>query len=292
MTTIISSPNSDILPTVGYVAALLSVLIPTIIFFSPVTAKGAETASVGSDFYYTFNVPGTLMEAGSMTLSSSPYFYLNSGGKLLIEGDIGTTATNELSEEDPFYSLYKTANSLDTDGGHYPQNIFRLLTRSQWHNAISEMAFKITSQNFSDSPNRDGHNGVLLMTRYQDSDNLYYAGIRNDGLAVIKKKIDGVYHTLATVQIFGTPGKYDRYTKPSLLPFEQWTRMKVATYNLNDGSVRIRLWLDRENDGSYVSILAADDNGVGGAPIKEAGHSGIRTDFMDVTFDNWRLRSI
>jgi len=127
------------------------------------------------------------------------------------------------------------------------------------------------------------------MSRYSDQYNLYYAGIRNDGEAIIKKKVNGSYYTLASVQIFGVKGQYDRTTTPSLLPKMKWMRMKVQVTDQKDGSVKIRLLLDRENDGSFVSILSAVDQGVGGEPLHKAGYAGIRTDFMDVEFDNYRV---
>jgi hypothetical protein len=264
-----------------------------LIFFGGIeTARAGTAAKVGTDFLYTFKVPGVLDEVGSMDHSSSPFFYLNSGGKLVIEKGIGKTIQGNLVKNDTMHTLYAKSNSLDTDSGYHPQNLLRLLTRSAWGDTRTQVAFRITGQNYSDSPNRDGHNGVLIMNRYQDGDNLYYAGIRNDGEAVIKKKIGGTYHTLASVQIFGKEGQYDRDDRPSLLPISKWMRLKTEVFNQSDGSVRIRLFLDRENDGSFVSILAADDKGVGGAPLRGKGYGGIRSDFMDIEFDNLRLTAI
>src|SRR3989344_4564697 len=268
----------------------LVLLLAAALFVGLPGVAGATTAaSVGSDFYYNFNSSGTLNESGSMDESNSPYFYLNSGGQFLIEGGVGKTIQDELAESTQTYLLYALSNALDTDGGHQPQNLFRLLTRSKWEDASNKVSWRITDLNLSSSPNRDGHNGILLFSRYQDQDNLYYAGVRSDGSAIIKKKIGGTYYTLASVQGFGTKGKYDRDTTPSLLPLERWTGMKLETYNLKNGGVRLRLLLDRENDGSFVSILSADDTGLNGNAFTEAGYSGIRTDFMDVEFDNYRL---
>jgi len=269
--------------------SLMLLLMATLFVGLPSVADATTAANVGNDFYYTFNSSGTLNESGDMNESSSPYFYLNSGGQFLIDGGVGKTIQGKLAESDPTFLLYALSNILDTDGGHQPQNIFRLLTRSEWKDAVNKVSWRITDLNLSDSPNRDGHNGILLFSRYQDQDNLYYAGVRSDGSAIIKKKVGGTYYTLASVQIFGTKGKYDRDNTPSLLPLDKWTGMKLETYNLKNGAVRLRLLLDRENDGSFVSILSADDNGVGGQAFVEAGHSGIRTDFMDVEFDNYRL---
>ena len=274
---------------------VLLVLISIALFFSNFLfginkAKASQAASVSGDFRYSFNSPGTLLETGSMGESSSPYFWVNSGAKLVIgkEGS-GGTVSGKLPISDPFRVLYSSNNALDTESGYHPQNIFRLLTRSIWGDLEQELTFRITNQNLADSPNREGHNGILLMSRYSDQYNLYYAGIRNDGEAIIKKKVNGSYYTLASVQIFGVKGQYDRTTTPSLLPKMKWMRMKVQVTDQKDGSVKIRLLLDRENDGSFVSILSAVDQGVGGEPLHKAGYAGIRTDFMDVEFDNYRV---
>src|SRR3989344_3899525 len=40
---------------------------------------------------YTFNVPGILEETASEKESSSPYFWLSSGGKLMIADGVGRT---------------------------------------------------------------------------------------------------------------------------------------------------------------------------------------------------------
>ncbi|MEX0919305.1 MAG: hypothetical protein WDZ64_00965 [Parcubacteria group bacterium] len=276
-------------------AVLLSstvlVVLGFILAFDIKSAEAVDARPVSSDFRYTFNSEGVLLETGSMGESSSPYFWLNSGGKFIIKDGIGQTISGKLSSSDPFRVLYERSNSLDTEDGYRPQNIFRFLTRSEWGNAEQEMSFRITAQNFANSPNRDGHNGVLLINRYQDSNNLYYAGIRNDGQAVIKKKINGTYHTLATVQIFGVKGKYNRNSLPTLLPYSAWMRMKTQVINQSDGSVYIRLLIDRENDGSFVSILSARDHGTGGTPLREDGYAGIRTDFMDVEFGKYNIKA-
>lgn len=246
----------------------------------------------GKEMLYTFDQSGTLDEAGSMSESSSPYFWINSGGSLAIRNGVGETIQGALSGDSIWHTLYAAANALDTENGAYPQSLFRLVTKSTWGDLEESISFRITNQHMTDSPNRDGHNGVLLFGRYQNGDNLYYAGVRDDGQATIKKKINGTYHTLASAQIFGTSGKYDRHNTPTLLPINKWTGLKMTIENAWDGSVLVRLLLDRENDGSFVSILSARDSGTGGAPLRTTAHAGIRTDFKDVQFENYRLRSI
>lgn len=251
-----------------------------------------RTAPVVSPFLYTFNARGILQEAPRMAESTSSYWWLNSGGELHTGAGVGNTMQGEAPLLNRWRIAYALSNSVDTDGGAHPQNIFRLVSRSSWEDVSIELPFRIAKHNFSDSPNRNASNGVLLMGRYVDGDNLYYAGIRDDGYAIIKKKIGGTYHTLAAVQLFGTPGKYDRETTPSLLPTGSWMRIKMTIQNAWDGSVLIRLYLDRKNDGTYVSVLSARDRGISGSPLRESSHVGIRTDFKDVEFGSIRIEKI
>jgi hypothetical protein len=246
-------------------------------------ARAAATATVSSPFIYNFSVAGSLAETGSMQNSSSPYFWLNSGGRFTLKEGTGRTVSGALSANDPWRLAYNLANALDTDDGYHPQNLFRLLTRSSWRNAETKLSFRINGTNLTSTPNRDGYSGVLLFSRYTNEDNLYYAGLRQDGSAVIKKKRNGSYSTLGSAQVFGTASAYDRDTNPNLIPQHAWMRLKLRTFNQPDGSVTIDLYLDRENDGSYAKVLSATD---WTGALRDSGHVGVRTDYMDVEFDS------
>ena len=272
-------PLSALATLVGALA--LAVIIPNI----------AHAAAVPGHYLYNFNVAGVLNEAGSNETSTSKYWWVNSGAKLIIGNGTGKTVQGNLPANDYWRLLYARTNPLDTDNGYHPQNIFRLISKQSWGAATHEMAFRINKLNNSSSPNRDGHNGVLFFARYQDGNNLYYAGVRSDGAAVLKKKIGGSYYTLAQTQVFGTKGSYNRTTNPSLLPQNTWVRMKLEAKNNTNGSVSLALLIDKENDGTFTPAVSATDSGTGGAPIK-TGRSGIRTDFMDVEFDNFRVRDL
>jgi hypothetical protein len=240
---------------------------------------------------YSFSSKGTLQEAPTLKESSSPYFWLNSGGELKIEEGLGKTQRGALSFSNRWRVRYASANSLDTDGGRFPQNIFRLLTKTSWENNEQTVAFKIVGVNMTDTPNRGEWSGVLLMSRYLDEDNLYYAGLRQDGHAVIKKKIGGVYHTLVEKPIFSSDATYERSAVPNLIPGGTWMGMRVTTTNTQSG-VRVDLSLDRENDGSFQSLLSTEDQGVGGAPLRDAGLNGIRGDFFDLEFDSYTIKPL
>ena len=124
------------------------------------------------------------------------------------------------------------------------------------------------------------------MSRYQDSNNLYYLGIRVDGNAIIKKKINGVYYTLTSKKIF--PGTYNSLTNPNLLPHDLWIGLKARVVNEN-GFVRIQLYMDKDRTGTWTLIAETLDNGAQGKPLLNEGYAGIRTDFMDVLFDDFQL---
>lgn len=281
------------LSTQNIILSGLMVIISGVLFTAPGLAPRAEAAEarkVSSPFLYTFNVDGILHETGSMSESSSPYFWLNSGGKLLIKNGTGSTILGALSSSDRWAKLYKSSSSVDTDQGKYPQNLFRLLTRSKWNNASQEIRFKIDSVNKTNTPNRDGYSGILLMSRYLDGNNLYYAGVRMDGGAVIKKKYNGKYYTLASKkQVF--PGTYNKSSNPNLIPEDKWMRLKSDARTQSDGSVIITLSLDRGN-GKFETLLTVKDTKAnGGGTLTKDGYMGFRTDYMDVIFDNYRIQS-
>lgn len=242
-------------------------------------------------FIYSFNVDGVLEESESPTRSRSPYWWLDSGGRLAIKNGIGETIQWSLDLLDPWYIEYRLTNPEDTDKGAHPQNVFRLVSKSQWHNARVQFYFRIKRDNFSESPNRNDSNGVLLMSRYVDGDTLYYAGVRVDGTSVIKKKYKGVYYTMAQQRLF--PGTYARNANVSLLPHNEWMGLRVETRD-QDGAVSIRLYLQRAS-GEWKEVARATDDGTtyGGTPvIGDEGRVGIRTDFMDVQFKEFKSEAI
>jgi len=255
-------------------------------------AEAATAAVVTPHFLYTFNTAGTLPEAGSMNESWSPYFWVNSGAYLIMQDGLGKTVQGALPSTDLFRLLYSSSNPLDTGSGYYPQNIFRLVTRSQWTNARQEMQFKIQKTILTDTPNRDGYSGVLFFSRYKDSQNLYYAGIRQDGMAVIKKKMNGTYYTMALERVW--PGTYNKWTNPSLIPQKQWMRMRLVTQTETNGSVSLTLYVDKTNTGNYEQVARGIDNAgkYGGSVISGAGYAGIRTDYEDVFFNDYRLTEL
>lgn len=260
----------------------------------PVSVAEASTAkAVTSPYLYNFNSSGTLAEASDFSASWSPYWWVNSGGYMLLSGGRGGTVQGALSATDPWRVLYSINNPTDTDNGYHPQNIFRLVTRTKWGNAREEAYFVIKKDNLSSSPNRNQSNGLLLFNRYQDGANLYYTGVRVDGSAVIKKKINGTYYTMAEIRgVF--PGTYNSNSNPDLLPKNKWIGLRSEVLNMPDGKVEIRLYTDLGWTGKWNLVASAVDDGksYGGAAFTEEGYGGIRTDFMDVQFENFRFQNI
>lgn len=242
--------------------------------------------SQSTEFYDGFDQPLLLEEAGSIRESRSPSWWLNSGARFETVGGVGETLQGELPATDPWRLRYALANPVDTDDGFHPQNVFRLVLRSLWTNYRQGFYFRILETNLSTSPNRNASNGVLLFNRYQDAATLYYAGIRVDGAAVIKKKVGGRYFTLAYYKVL--PGAYDPASNPNLLPRNKWIGIKDRITTNTDGSVTIKLYLDSGDGFGWRLVIEARDTGaLGGASIRTPGHVGIRTDFMDVQFDRY-----
>lgn len=253
-----------------------------------------SSGSASSSFRYSFNSEGTLNETGAPEKSSSPYWWLDSGGELIIEEGVGKTIQGEVSFLSKWGLAYRRSNSRDTDRGAHPQNVFRLLTKSSWQNFTQQIYFKITKVNFSESEYRNQSNGVLLMNRYLDSNNLYYAGLRVDGASVIKKKKAGIYYTLAYQPAFTAEAAYDAWTNPNLLPGHRWLGIKAEIKNNLDNTVSIRLYADKNQTGVWTLILEAKDDGLsfGGPALLAGGLAGIRTDFMNVEFENYEIFAI
>jgi hypothetical protein len=235
-----------------------------------------------------------LEEAPSAVESTDPYFWLNSGGRLysLNKGTV-QTITGELPPGDKWRELYKASSDIDTDGGLHPQNLFRLVSRPLLLDFSQQVYFNISDYHVSTSTNRNPSNGVLLFNRYLDGDNLYYTGVRVDGHAVIKKKLKGVYTTLAEKPYF-TDMTYDRDLQPIVLPENTWMGIRSEIKTLEGGKVSIKLYIDKDGKGwpTTPDLEAIDDGTKGGKAILEKGSTGIRSDFMDVEFKGFTNYSL
>ncbi len=278
------------LAVIGFFVSGVLSLVMTL---NPVAVLAATSAQVTLPFTYTFTVPGTLAETGDMDSSSSPYWWVNSGAKMYLHDGLGSTIQGDLPATDPWAQLYKQNDPGETDNGTHPQNIFRLVSRANFQNDSQKVSYRINAYHLSTDEHRSASNGLLLFNRYQNGMNTYYAGIRVDGHAVIKKKINGIYYTMTYPQIF--PGAYNRDTNPYLLPAPgTWIKLKTEVVNLDASRVSIKLYMDVGKTGVWTLVASAIDDGAsfGGPAFTQAGHGGIRTDFMDIDLDNYEVQAL
>lgn len=271
---------------------------PEVTFGRPfITASpsiGSKEAEVHSHFFYGFETESLLPESGKMNESWSPYFWVNSGALLIIENGVGRTIKGTLPVSSPWVASYAQLYGVDTLNGTQPQNVFRLLTRKEWEVFQQQIYVRITDIHTPKSPNVNTSNGIFLYSRFQNGDNTYYAGIRVDGALVIKKKYNGDYYTLAEKQIYPYPPGKDASSIRNLIPLRKWIGLKTIITTNAIGTVSIKLFIDLENNGVWASVLEAADDGksYGGNAIVVPGYAGIRTDFMDVEFDNYKILGI
>jgi hypothetical protein len=241
-------------------------------------------------FADNFDRTETIKEAAQMSQSTDANWWVSSGGYFYIDNGIAETIHGELPANDERRVDYAVINPEETDGGYHPQNIFRLVLLSEWQNYEQQAYYKIDRYILSTSTNRQASNGILLFNRYQDSQNLYYTGLRVDGAAVIKKKINGNYYTMAE-QPFVSGPEYDRTNNPDLLPDNTWIGLRSEVITNPNNTVDIKLFIDMGATGNWKLAAEATDDGksYGGAPILAQGYAGIRTDFMDVDFKDYSI---
>lgn len=263
---------------------------------SPMTISQGPTPSqppAGKTFLFSFSSKGVIEESGEIFESKNSDWSVSSGAYLYLENGVGKTIQGSLPAGDKWRQIYDKENPVDTDNGFHPQNIFRLVQRGSWLNFVQQAYFKITADNLSESANRNESNGLLLFNRYQDANNLYYTGIRADGAATIKKKKNGTYYTLVQKK-FLEGAAYERDKNPNLLPKNEWLGLRSEVKTNPDGTVAIKLFWDKGKTGAWQLLLEATDDGksFGGAVLGEAGHAGIRTDFMDVEFSDYKISGL
>lgn len=101
--------------------------------------------------------------------------------------------------------------------------------------------------------------GLHVFARYQTEDDLYVASYRKDGLVTIKKKLGGIYTTLAQKEI-GAPAT------------RTWHTVKLS---VSGDTLQFSV--------NGVLQLTAHDTSL------TWGTTGLRTDYMDVYLDDWKL---
>ena len=169
---------------------------------------------------------------------------------------------------------------------------FRLVhRRSDWNNTRQHVKFRIDKTILDKSKSRKQSNGIFLWSRYQDQHNLYVAGVRVDGQAVIKRKSAGEYKTLAFSQVWSNKNSYYRDKNPQLIPENQWFGLRLDTITSKNGEdVELVLYIDKEDKGKWQELIRytdTRDTDTFKGPIFDSGHVGIRSDFMEVSYDNY-----
>lgn len=234
-----------------------------------------------------------LEEVESFDASSHEYYWLNSGGLAYLDGTTSmSTLRGDLVKGSKWRVEYMNANPIDTDNGYHPQSLFRLFTKAKYGDGTYQAYFKIKKTILSPSPNRNGSNGLLLMIHATDNDDLYYAGLRVDGTAVIKKKIGGTYYTLSEVPVFAF-AKYDKDSTPNLLPLNILLGVQVNVKTLLNNQVDMTLSIDLGSSGIWVPIIHVIDKPKDNVPtLPMPAHAGLRTDFMEVEIRNFIITSL
>jgi hypothetical protein len=262
----------------------------TVIFFGArIERLFASTAAViGTPFSYNFNSSGTLDQVSNQDQSSSAYWWLPGGGRLILSNGVGASISGSLPTGDKWYKYYAANNPTATDNGTHPQNVLQLFLRDQATNPSAQIYFKKTADNLSNAKNIQAYNGQSLLVRYADVNNYYYAGLRADGGVVIKKKVNGVYQTLGYKKII--PGTYSAVSSPNLIPKGEWIGLKTVVESDASGDPEISLYTDIGKTGTWTLVLqAVDDPAKFGAGLTRAGLVGIESDFSDVQFDDFLL---
>ncbi len=251
-----------------------------------------ENKRTKRSFAEDFSQDYTLEETGKMTDSENENWWVNSGAFLYAQGGTGRTIFGGLPEDDPWLKKYKDYNAKETDDGRHPQNIFRLVLRPKWKNFRQECYYNIHKYILSGAKERSESNGILLFNRYLDGHNLYYTGLRVDGTVVVKKKYKGEYYTMAQKTFY--PGKYHKKENPNLIPLNKWIGIRSEVETLSKKQVLIKVFVDENHNGQWRKIIEVKDDGkkFGGRAILKEGHAGIRTDFMDVKFDDYKISEL
>lgn len=275
------------------IALIIAGILATILLLPKIGISTSSSQSATALNFFSTNQNAVIEETDSVKQGANSAFWVNSGAFFYIKNGIGSTNQAKIPTYSKWRVLYAKKNATDTDNGYYPQNIFRLLTKNSASNVQQEMYINVVRDNLSGSPNRNSSNGIFLIQRYQDSDNLYYIGIRVDGTAIIKKKFKGVYTTLAQKQIF-KGDIYDRNSSPNLIPKNSWIGVRSRIENISSkDEVTLSLEIDTEGTGKWKKVISVKENAdKGNVIITTSGYGGIRSDFMDIEFKNYSFVTI
>ena len=244
-------------------------------------------ADVSVPFWYDFRVSGTLYEA-TEGQSGSAYWWLKSGGRLVLSNSIGMTLQGALPLSDPLRQKYALSLKIQSDNGYHPQNSFQLFLRKQLTNVVEEIYVQKRADNLTNTLNRAPWNGVSLFLRYVDDDNYYFGSIRADGYVTIRKRVSGTYTTLLQKKVLA--GTYNSLNSPNLMPNSGWIGLRFSVNTDTSGLPKLGLWTDIGRTGAWTLVGEVTDNQTMFGPvITLEGMLGVRSDFMDLYMDDFRL---
>ena len=248
---------------------------------------------LGNKIGYFFEGNSVVEETNNPETSKNDLWWLSSGGLFYIKDGFSSTIHGELSLDDKWRNAYQKSKPESTDEGKHPQNIFRLVSKKEYHSYEQLMYFRINNIVDSNSQERKESNGIFFFNRYQDDNNLYYAGLRVDGFAVIKKKIGGQYFTMDYKRVYDSNNAYNKDSNNCLIPKNKWIGLKVVVVDVIN-KVSIKLFVDNENDGEWKLVSEAEDysNTYGAKPFFNSGNVGIRTDFLESDFRDFVINSL
>ncbi len=267
-----------------------------ILLFLAILGAGVTDALMVRDskmFTDDFSADTILYETESAEKSQNKNWWLNSGGIFFARDGVGKTISGDLPLNSPMRITYNIWNSKDSNQGKNPQNLFRLITKEDHQNFSEEFYFKIKKINSSESDNKNSSNGVFMFIRREDDENLYYAGIRVDGRAVIKKKVNGAYKTLALEQLYFSKERSEKEADKELIPLDSWLGLRAIVENKANNRVSIKLYHDTGKTGHWnLAAEALDELKDDESKLLNSGGGGIRTDFADVEFDDFMILDI
>jgi hypothetical protein len=237
-----------------------------------------------ASFSYTFNTPGTLYEAASAGESTSPYLWLKRGAELIIGSNVGQTLTGALAANDPWHKTYASLFPTPSDSGAHPQNMFALFSKATMGNGAASIYLKRNADNLANATNRSPYVGESILARYQSDQTYYLASIRADGYAVIKRKANGTYTTLAQAKVFS--GTYDPVTNYDLIPKNTWIGLKFDVEDVA-GATKLVLSTDVGQTGSWKQVASYTDTS--GSRITAAGPVGVQSDYADASLDSFTI---
>lgn len=235
------------------------------------------TNTIG-EFRFTFLIPGIYTiyyDAPGYTGQAQEQIVVNAGSTTIIPTVIMSPAGNPSNANLVFYDYFDRPDGLLAD--HYGNNdslnkwevtsqSFYVKNGYGWTNspvfrAINKNGsfsnFTLQAKMMKTNQGNDPWEGLQLFVRYQNSDNLYAVGLRNDNTIHIKKKVSGVYTTIGQTTL-------------DTNRLGHWYKVKVVA-----SDARIQVFVDE------VKHLDVQDSSF------SEGKVGIRTDNIEAYFDDF-----